>query len=81
VYESEWRLVTGAGRSSDRPYDDCPIGAEEPDGLIFGKTSKEVRDELTALAAAYPNISPMEARREPSSFVLHLHPTQPLSVS
>jgi len=64
------------------PYEDCPFGAEEFDGLIFGlETSKEVRDELTAPAAAYPNISRMEARREPSSFVLHIHPTQPLSVS
>lgn len=74
-YENEWRLNTGSGRSPGKPYEDCPFGPEELDGLIFGlKTTKEVREEVTALASAYPNIALMEVRREASSFGLSIQP-------
>ncbi|RUV66742.1 MAG: DUF2971 domain-containing protein [Mesorhizobium sp.] len=61
-YEKEWRISSGSGRNKEEPFEDVPFGYNELDGLIFGlRTSKEDRQEITKLAAAYPNIEFMEA--------------------
>jgi hypothetical protein len=73
AYEDEWRLSTGTGRNPNEPYEDCPFGGEEVDGVIFGlRTSGQEREEIAALLASFPKVELMEVRRTPSSFGLSI---------
>jgi hypothetical protein len=47
-HEHEWRVYSGDGRTPTAPYEDCPFGANELDGVIFGMRTAQ-RDRTAVL--------------------------------
>jgi hypothetical protein len=72
-YEKEWRMSAGSGRDAAAPFELCPFGLNDIDGIIFGlRTSNADKLEIRRLAESYPNIQFFEAQRERSHFGLQI---------
>ncbi|MDH7809851.1 MULTISPECIES: DUF2971 domain-containing protein [unclassified Rhizobium] len=78
-YEQEWRICSGAGRTQEAPYEDCPFGAGEIDGLIFGmNTAASDKTEFLEIASRYPRIEIFQvARSGRANFDIELRPYEP----
>jgi len=75
AHEREWRIYTGAGRTS-ASFEDVPFGAEELSGVIFGaRVTEDYKKEICELIGGkFPDALLSHAKLRTDAYALTIEP-------